>query len=100
MPGCDSSGQSVSGGSGQFWLKRWGGFAFEHHLKAEVVLHSPRNEYYQLYTVDKLNNMQGGLPVRYINLPVEALEEMSMKTLEKGEPVWFGCDWCEILSEF
>ena len=57
-----------------------------------MVLRSPRNEYYQLYTVDKLNNMQGGLPVRYINLPVEALEEMSMKTLEKGEPVWFGCD--------
>ena len=90
----------VCGGSGQFWLKRRGGFAFGHHLKAGVVLRSPRNEYYQLYTVDKLNNMQGGLPVRYINLPVEALEEMSMKTLEKGEPVWFGCDWCEILSEF
>ena len=67
---------------------RW--LLFGHHLK--VVLRSPRNEYYQLYTVDKLNNMQGGLPVRYINLPVEALEEMSMKTLEKGEPVWFGCD--------
>lgn len=44
------------------------------------------------YTVDKLNNMAGGLPVRYINLPVEYLEEMAMKTLQKGEPVWFGCD--------
>ena len=56
------------------------------------LINDPRNEYYKLYTVDKLNNMAGGLPVRYINLPVESLEEMAMKTLEKGEPVWFGCD--------
>jgi bleomycin hydrolase len=56
------------------------------------LINDPRNEYYKLYTVDKLNNMAGGLSVRYINLPVETLEEMAMKTLQAGEPVWFGCD--------
>eukprot|EP01051_Picozoa_sp_SAG22_P006326 SAG22_NODE_408_length_10942_cov_6.157429_11_plen_124_part_00 len=56
------------------------------------LINDPRNEYYKLYTVDKLNNMVGGLPVRYVNLPIEQLHKYAMQTLDNDEPVWFGCD--------
>jgi bleomycin hydrolase len=56
------------------------------------LINDPRNPYYKLYTVDRLNNMVGGLPVRYVNLPVEELHKYAMATLDANEPVWFGCD--------
>ena len=34
----------------------------------------------------------GGLPVTYVNLPIEELHLYAAKTLDAGEPVWFGCD--------
>jgi bleomycin hydrolase len=56
------------------------------------LIHDPRNPFYAKYTVHKLNNMVGGLPVTYINLPIEELQRYAAQTLEAGEPVWFGCD--------
>ena len=43
------------------------------------LINDPRNEYYSLFTVDKLNNMAGGRPVTYLNLPVEELMKYAMK---------------------
>jgi bleomycin hydrolase len=57
------------------------------------IVHDPRNEYYKLYTVDRLMNVSGGLRPRvlYINLPVDKLKEYSVKQLQNGRSVWFGC---------
>lgn len=56
------------------------------------LVHDPRNKFHELYTVDRLGNVQGGQPVRYVNLPIDQLKKYARKTLEKGQPVWFGCD--------
>jgi len=52
----------------------------------------PSNPYYHLYTVDYLNNMVGGKPVLYINLPIDKLKQFAAKSIKDGEPVWFGND--------
>jgi len=46
----------------------------------------------QLYTVDRLGNMVGGRPVTYLNVDIDVLKSYARKTLEAGNPVWFGCD--------
>lgn len=60
------------------------------------LINDPRNEYYKLYSVDRLGNTLGQdtLPIRYINLPIEELKRYAAYTLlTDGIPVWFGCDF-------
>lgn len=56
------------------------------------VVHDPRNEYLGLYTVDKLNNMVDGNIVKYLNLNMERVQELTKLALDKNDPVWFGSD--------
>ncbi len=49
-------------------------------------------EYYKLYTVDYLGNVEEGEIVKYINLPSGELKKYAVKSIENDEPVWFGCD--------
>ena len=58
------------------------------------LINDPRNEYYKLYTVDRLNNIiDGARPnVLYVNLPIDKLKEFAINELKEGNPVWFGCD--------
>jgi bleomycin hydrolase len=57
------------------------------------IVHDPRNDYWKLYTVDRLNNVAGGArsKVLYINVPIETMKELAMADLKDGKPVWFGC---------
>ena len=58
------------------------------------LIHDPRNEYYKLYTVQYLGNMEGAPGVRYINLPIEELKKQVREAVvARKEPVWFGCDF-------
>ena len=58
------------------------------------LINDPRNEYYKLYTVDRLNNIiNGARPnVLYINVPSDILKKFAINELKEGNPVWFGCD--------
>jgi bleomycin hydrolase len=56
------------------------------------LIHDPRNEYYKLYTVAYLGNIKGGHPIRYINVPIEEMKALGVKTIKSGKPIWFGCD--------
>ena len=58
------------------------------------LINDPRNEYYKLYTVDRLNNIiNGARPnVLYVNVPSKELKNYAKKELKEGNPVWFGCD--------
>jgi bleomycin hydrolase len=56
------------------------------------IVNDPRNEYYQTYTVDYLQNVAGGPPVVYLNVPTEEMKAVTQKLLEDGLPVWMGCD--------
>ena len=56
------------------------------------IVNDPRNEYYQTYTVDYLQNVAGGPPVVFLNVPSDEMKSISQEILEDGMPVWMGCD--------
>jgi bleomycin hydrolase len=58
------------------------------------VINDPRegHGYYKLYTVNCLNNVIGGQPVKYLNVPMEDLKQITLNSLRNKEAVWFGCD--------
>ena len=56
------------------------------------IVNDPRNEYYQTYTVQYLQNVAGGPPVVYLNVPSDEMKSITQKILEDGLPVWMGCD--------
>ena len=56
------------------------------------LVNDPRNEYYCTYTVDYLQNVAGGPPVVYLNVPSVEMKSITQKLLEDGMPVWMGCD--------
>ena len=58
------------------------------------LVHDPRpsNPYGRTYTVEYLGNVVGGRRVTYLNVPMELMKDIAQRTLEGGEPVWFGCD--------
>ncbi|KAJ9120211.1 hypothetical protein QFC22_003111 [Naganishia vaughanmartiniae] len=56
------------------------------------LINDPRNAYDQLYTVDRLGNVHGGLPIRYVNAHVSALEEAVIACIKADQPVFFGSD--------
>ena len=56
------------------------------------IVNDPRNEYYQTYTVDFLQNVAGGPPVVYLNVPSKEMKAVTRRLLEDGMPVWMGCD--------
>ena len=56
------------------------------------IVNDPRNDYYQTYTVDYRQNVAGGPPVVYLNVPSQEMKDVTQKLLEDGLPVWMGCD--------
>ena len=56
------------------------------------IVNDPRNEYFRTYTVDYLQNVSGGPPVIYLNVPSNEMKSITQKLLEDGIPVWMGCD--------
>ncbi|XP_041456385.1 bleomycin hydrolase-like isoform X3 [Lytechinus variegatus] len=52
----------------------------------------PKNKYEEMYTVQYLGNMVGGQKTLYNNQPIDILKSTALKSIQNGEPVWFGCD--------
>lgn len=64
------------------------------------LVNDPRNEYYKLYTVEYLGNVQGGRPVLYVNVPIEELKKYVDQTISvTKKPVWFGCDFGNYINK-
>jgi len=57
-----------------------------------VLLNDPRHEYNKLFTVEYLNNMEGGTEVKYLNLNMDRCRDITKKALDDNQPVWFGSD--------
>ncbi len=58
------------------------------------LVHDPRptNFFNRTYTVAYLGNVISGEPVLYLNVDIDVIKELTMRTIMSGEPVWFGCD--------
>jgi bleomycin hydrolase len=52
----------------------------------------PTSPYGRTYTVEYLGNVVGGDRVTYLNVDPDTLKKIAQRTIEDGEPVWFGCD--------
>ncbi|KAF7721139.1 hypothetical protein EC973_005362 [Apophysomyces ossiformis] len=56
------------------------------------LINDPRNPTSRLYTVDRLGNVVGGSPIRYVNVDISTIKQLAINVLKSGTPVWFGCD--------
>ncbi|KAG8771249.1 hypothetical protein FRC15_003543 [Serendipita sp. 397] len=56
------------------------------------LINDPRNAYDALYTVDRLGNVWGGKPVRYVNTTSERMKQAVVQCIKANHPVFFGCD--------
>lgn len=48
--------------------------------------------YEQVYGVEMGDRILGGLPMRFLNMPIEALEDAAVASLKAGEACYFACD--------
>ena len=52
----------------------------------------PDHPYFQTYTISYLGNVVGARSVRYLNVPIELMKDITLRQLQDGRPVWMGCD--------
>jgi len=58
------------------------------------LVHDPRrtSPVNRTYTVQYLGNVVGGGIVLYLNVEIDLMKKLAMRSIIKGEPVWMGCD--------
>lgn len=62
------------------------------------LVHDPRNPTGRTYTVQYLGNVLGAPPVTYLNVEMPVIKDIAARSLQAGEPVWFGCDVDKMMS--
>jgi bleomycin hydrolase len=64
------------------------------------LVHDPRpsSPTGRTFTVQYLGNVLGAPPVTYLNVDMSLMKDITRRTLEQGEPVWFGCDVGKMMS--
>ena len=64
------------------------------------LVHDPRpsSPVGQTFTVEYLGNVLGGPQVTYLNVDMSLIKDIAARTLQGGEPVWFGCDVGKMMS--
>ena len=58
------------------------------------LVHDPRqsNPPGRTYTVQYLGNVVDGTEIKYLNVDIELMKDITMRMLQDGQPVWMGCD--------
>lgn len=58
------------------------------------LVHDPRpsSPVGRTFTVEYLGNVLGAPPVTYLNVDIALMKDLASKSIQEGEPVWFGCD--------
>ena len=58
------------------------------------LVHDPRrdNPPGRTYTVQYLGNVVDGTRIKYLNVDIELMKDITMRILQDGQPVWMGCD--------
>ncbi len=64
------------------------------------LVHDPRpsSPIGRTFTVEYLGNVTGAPPVIYLNVDMQLIKDIAARTLQAGEPVWFGCDVGKMMS--
>ncbi|MQF65212.1 C1 family peptidase [SAR202 cluster bacterium AC-409-J13_OGT_754m] len=71
----------------------------EKYLTTEIddyvcLVHDPRSTspIGRTFTIQYLGNVVGGAPVKYLNVDIEMIKQITMQLLLDGQSVWMGCD--------
>ena len=58
------------------------------------LVHDPRetSPMGRTYTIDFLGNVVGGSSVKYLNIDIDLMKEITLRLLLEDRPVWMGCD--------
>ncbi|HEX9031352.1 MAG TPA: C1 family peptidase [Streptosporangiaceae bacterium] len=64
------------------------------------LVHDPRpsSPAGRTFTVEYLGNVLGAPPVTYLNVDMSLIKDIAARSLQDGEPVWFGCDVDKMMS--
>jgi bleomycin hydrolase len=64
------------------------------------LVHDPRpsSPVGRTFTVQYLGNVLGAPPVTYLNVNMSLIKDITAQALQRGEPVWFGCDVGKMMS--
>jgi bleomycin hydrolase len=64
------------------------------------LVHDPRatSPVGKTFTVQYLGNVLGAPPVTYLNVDMSVIKDIAARALQQGEPVWFGCDVGQMMS--
>jgi bleomycin hydrolase len=64
------------------------------------LVHDPRptSPAGRTFTVEYLGNVVGAPPVTYLNVDMSVIKDIAARTIQGGEPVWFGCDVGKMMS--
>ncbi len=64
------------------------------------LVHDPRpsSPVGRTFTVQYLGNVLGAAPVVYLNVEMPLIKDIAARALQRGEPVWFGCDVGKMMS--
>ena len=76
----------------QDFFKEYIGWDLDEYV---TVINAPTADkpYGRTFTVQYLGNVKGGkYPVKYLNLPMDDLRDITIRQLQAGEVVWFGSD--------
>ncbi len=72
---------------------------YRKHIDADLsdmvcLIHCPQatKRFDEVYTINFLGNVVGGEEIKYLNVNIDVMKQASIKQLQNGEPVWFGCD--------
>jgi len=58
------------------------------------IVHDPRgtSPVGKTFTIEYLGNVVGGTPIKYLNVDIKLMKDLTLKMLQDGKPVWMGCD--------
>ena len=58
------------------------------------LVHDPRENspFGRTFTIEYLGNVVDGSPIRYLNVEIQLMKDITMRMLQDGKPVWMGCD--------
>jgi len=75
----------------QQFAKKYVDIPFEDFV---CLVHDPRESSPagRTFTVEYLGNVVEGGQVIYLNVGIDEIKRIAMKSIEDGKPVWFGCD--------
>jgi bleomycin hydrolase len=64
------------------------------------LVHDPRpsSPVGRTFTVEYLGNVVGGPQVIYLNVDMSLIKNIAASAMQQGEPVWFGCDVGQMMS--